>query len=284
MSNTRAIVRGTVLVFLSCCGCSAPSEKPPEERGSTLSTSTTTTPAPRGAGIGVALPSTILKRTLDPKGGSINPPAPPLFTLLTVNAALTGSPKSLNKANIEATLRNLLQTVRREAEASPEDTDGITVFLYQTVEHANGANAALGRAEWWPEGHSFAISNAANVRNKATHVESIEVFTVPDTAVAASKSRLPENVRREIFSALVRSEDRGTREAEARYPTDANKIPPDKLSTYDWKTVLQKNAEYEDTLQQKYQRELLAKYKISEAELDAIRDEASAQQWPLPGR
>jgi hypothetical protein len=97
-----------------------------------------------------------------------------------------------------------------------------------------------------------------------------------------TNSRLPENLRREIFAALVRSQDRGTREAEARYPIDANKIPLDQLRSYDWKTVLAKNSEYEDARQEKYQRELLVKYRISQAELNAIRDEAFAQRWPLP--
>jgi hypothetical protein len=259
MTNAHAILRGALVVLIACCGCSAPSS---QERISTPAT--TTAAKPEG---GVSLPFTILKRTREPKGG---------FTLLVVNAALTDASTGLTKVNVDATLRNLLQTVRREVDGP----DGITAFLYQSAEHANGANAALGRAEWWPQGHTFA--DAANVRNKATHVDSIDVFSIPDTTVAKTNSRLTENVMREIFTALVKSEDRGTREAEARYPTNANNIPDDKLSTYDWKTVLAKNAEYEDTLQQKYQRELLAKYKISEAELDAIRNEASAQQWPLP--
>lgn len=42
--------------------------------------------------------------------------------------------------------------------------------------------------------------------------------------------------------------------------------------------------EREERLQAKYERELLKKYKITDAELDAIWHEAFSQQWPLPSR
>src|SRR5688572_25943221 len=159
--------------------------------------------------------------------------------------------------------------------------DGITAFLYQSAAHANGSNAALGRAEWWPKGHSFDPANAANIRNKASYVESIQVLSLPAPKRQAS-NRLPEFTRREIFNALVRAQDRATREAEARYPTDANKIPLEKIRTYDWKAALAANHEYEETLNTRYEKELLQKYKISQAELDAVRVEGVEQHWPLP--
>ncbi len=72
------------------------------------------------------------------------------------------------------------------------------------------------------------------------------------------------------------------REAEAKYPTDGANIPIDKLRTYDWKAALTKNAEEDERLRKKYERELIQKYKISESELKAIKMEGVAQQWPLP--
>ncbi len=46
--------------------------------------------------------------------------------------------------------------------------------------------------------------------------------------------------------------------------------------------ALTKNAEEDEHLRKKYERELIQKYKISESELKAIKMEGLAQQWPLP--
>lgn len=198
-----------------------------------------------------------------------------------MKAALTDAQPDLAKPKVEATLRELLRTVRNDARSRGDYVDGITAFLYHSADHLKGGNPPLGRAEWWPKGHTFEPNNAANIENKATHVETVQVLSLPKQARSVD-SRLPETVRREIYSALVRSQDRAMREAEAKHPTDASKIPIDNLRTYDWKGALTKNTEENERLRKKYERELLLKYKISESELRAIVKEGVTQDWSFP--
>jgi hypothetical protein len=211
------------------------------------------------------------------KGGSLQPLRSPGYVLLVVQAVLTEVHQELTEANVKASLMELVESVRED---NP-DIDGITAFLYQSRDHLDGGNPALGRAEWWPRGHSFNPENDANVENKTTYVESVEVFSLPDSMQSVA-SRLTESDRREIFAALVRSEDRARREADAKYPTDASKIPMEDLSTYDWLDVGSKNLDESDRLREKYQKELIQAFGISETELEQIKQEAFVEDWPLP--
>jgi hypothetical protein len=241
------------------------------------------TAATKSVALAQSLPFHILEQEQLKKGGSFKPLRPPRYALLRVRAALTDARPKLTKLGVEATLRALLQTVRDDAQRRGDQIDGITAFLYLSPDHLKGDNVPLGRVEWWPKGHSFAPDNAANIENKATHVETLEVFSFSlPGQVSSVVSRLPEATRREIFTVLVRSEDRAMREAEAKYPTDGSKIPIDKLRTYDWDRAFTKNADEDERLRKKYKRELIQKYRISESELEAIKKEALKQQWPFP--
>jgi|RhiMetdeSRZDD1v2_1073273.scaffolds.fasta_scaffold1076929_1 hypothetical protein len=219
------------------------------------------------------LPFRILKQERQKIGGSMQPLRSPKYVLLIVRAAITEHHPELTKENVGATLHALLQTVRDETNRPGAQVDGITVFLYQSADHIKGGDAALGNAEWWPKGHSFDPGNAVNIENKATHVESIEVFRLP-TRMFSVVSRLPEAKRREIFSAVLRLEDQAKRKAEAKYPLDASKITLE--------DALSKQSKEEERLHNQYEQSLLQKYKISKSELEKIKVEALEQQWPSP--
>lgn len=203
------------------------------------------------------LPYRIIVREQQRKSG--------IYVLLVVKAALTEKYTELTKEKVEATLQELFRVVRDETKRPGAQVDGITAFLYQSPDHIKGGNPALGAAESWPKGHSFSPDNAVNIANKATYVETIEVFLLPERT-SSPVNRLPETKRREIFTALVRIEDHAMREAMAKYP----------------KATFDKQVEEERRLHNRYERALLQKYKISEAELGKIKLEGLEQHWPLP--
>lgn len=221
-----------------------------------------------------SLPFRILEQEQQRKGGL-------KYVLFLVKAAVTDPKADLTKPKVEATLRQLLRTVRVDAQRSGAQLDGVTAFLYQSRDHVKGGDRALGRAEWWPKGHSFSADNIANVQNKVTYVETVEVWKLPRRA-SSVVSRLREATRREIFAALVRLEDKARREAEAKYPTLGDSIPFDKLRNYDWEGAMRKNMKENERLREEYVRKLLRKYKISKSELQEIGEEADVEQWPLP--
>src|SRR5207253_2058357 len=125
------------------------------------------------------LPCRIIEQERLKTGGSLQPLRSPKYILLTVRAAITDRSPELTKENVGATLRDLLRLVLDETKRPGAQVDGITVFLYQSADHIKGGDGALGKAEWWPKGLSFDPDNAANIENKATYVENIEVFRLP---------------------------------------------------------------------------------------------------------
>ncbi len=234
--------------------------------------------APEGA-----LAFEIVQRERIKKGGSLNPLRPPKYVLLVVKATLSEACSDLSESEVRATLEVLLDEVRSEAGRRGEQIDGVSAFLYQSRDHIIGESAALGQAEWWPKGHSFNPENTSNINNKATYVEVIDVFSslLPkreETVV----DRLSVDERRGIFTELVRGEDRAWREAETQYPTAPSGIPNNKLSTYDFRTALEKNEETASKLRVRYERELLEKHGLTQQELSDIKEEAMNERWPLP--
>lgn len=215
------------------------------------------------------------------KGGSLDPLLAPQYVLFVVEAALNEGDSELSEPKVRATLRALLDEVRDEARRRGEQIDGVSAHLYLSRDHIAGDDMRLGTAEWWPKGHSFNPDNVANIKNKATYVEEIDVFSLPKPAETVVQ-RLSEDLRRTIFAELVRSQDRAMREAEAKYPTDGSNIPISELRTYDFDTAIRKKLEMMDELGPKYERELLQRHGITKQELDDISEEAMNKQWPLP--
>lgn len=229
------------------------------------------------------LPFEIVEQKRVKKGGSFDPLSSPQYVLFDVKAVLNGDSPDLSESNVRVTLRALLNAVRSGARQRGEQIDGVSAFLYQSRDHITGGTSAIGRAEWWPKGHSFNLDNEANIKNKSTYVEEFKVLSLPKPT-ETDVQRLSENQRRVIFTELVRAERRASREAEAQYPTDPSNIPSRNLKTYDFKTAMQKKMELEEELRAKYMGELLKRYEITRQELDTIKIEALNEQWPLPSQ
>lgn len=209
------------------------------------------------------------------KGGSFNPPAPPVYVLLRAEATLTGT-EPPSEARVKWALAAIISELRRQ-----HAPDAVTVFLYQSPKHVAGS-LPLGRGEWWPHGHSLARSNARNVANKQSYVLDLKVDRLPKPSEATGPSRISASKRREIFAANVHAEDRAEAEAQDAYPTDGTRMSIAQMRTFDFATSIRKNQELYAQLFTKYKRELINRYRISEDELLAIRRQAHAENWPLP--
>ncbi len=87
--------------------------------------------------------------------------------------------------------------------------------------------------------------------------------------------------RKNIYKGVVAAQDRANKEAERLYPTDASKIPMNKLSTYDWKGMLYKNTNKSRELSKKYEKQVMKEYKLTESQLKEIGSEGAINMWPL---
>lgn len=75
---------------------------------------------------------------------------------------------------------------------------------------------------------------------------------------------LSEVERRQIFKEIVLAEDKGTKEAELRFPDD-----------------IMNQIDLERELQDKYKEELAKKHKLTMDQLKAIALEGVEKQWPM---
>lgn len=210
------------------------------------------------------------------KGASLDPLIRPKYVLMRVDAALVASAEISEEA-IRATLVDAVAEVRRR-----HSPDAVTVFLYESPEHV-GKAMILGRAEWWPKGHSLSPENARNIADKGSYELEYKVMWRPRSAQGEETvTRLPKQQRVEVFRAMVKAEDRADAEAERKYPTDASKIPMNQLATYDFKEALFKNNDEAKRLREKYLDELAERFKLTREELKLISQEAFNENWPLP--
>jgi len=218
---------------------------------------------------------TIFKKEILKKGRQLNPPIPPRYNLIRTIAALQ-SDEELTEGNVKAVIDKIISEIRIS-----DDPEAIVVFLHLSKDHIKGS-LPLARAEWWPKGHSLSPKNAINIKNKNTYELEYNINLPRKADKSIVVIRLPELKRREIFTALVKSEDKAQAEAEAKYAIDPDKIPFNQLRTYDWLTAHKKNSEEFVRLAKKYQKILLRKYHITEEELNKIEREAFQENWPLP--
>lgn len=218
----------------------------------------------------------IVKKEILKKGGQMTPLIRPNYTLIKVFVVLKNN-KDVAQKKVKNTLNKVISLIRQS-----DNPDAISVYLHESTEHIKGGTLPLAHAEWWPKGHSLSPDNSTNIKNKNTHVIEYTI-TLPEK-VESSKvvTRLPETDRREIFTALVKSQDKAQSEADAKYNTDSSKIPFNQLKSYDFKTAITKNADESDYLMKKYRIGLLKKYKITEEELQKISTEAFIENWPMP--
>ncbi len=210
------------------------------------------------------------------KGGQLNPLIRPKYVFYRVHAVLTED-KELNEGNVKAVLDEIIARLRVQ-----DKPDAISIFLHETKEHYEGASIPFARVDWWPKGHDLSPENKTNIKNKNTYLTEYDISLPNKIDDSKVVKRLTEKKRREIYTALVKSQDKANAEAEAKFPTDPSKIPFSQLKTYDFKTAFEKNSEMSEGLKKKYRNRLRKKYKIAEEELGKIDTEGFEENWPLP--
>ncbi len=86
---------------------------------------------------------------------------------------------------------------------------------------------------------------------------------------------LPESRKREIFTEVVRAEDRADRETEQRYPVTCVTEPVSSETMQRW-------GELNDELSERYRTEVLERHSLTAEQYRMISEEAHREGWPLP--
>lgn len=209
-----------------------------------------------------ALESKIVNIKRSKKGGSINPPEAPKYTLLIVNAALVKQDGTFTKELMANTLKKLLLDIQQQY----RDIDSIVIYLYQSEKHVLNA-IPLGTAEWCPKGHSLSSNNAININDKTTYETTITVDHLPEIYKyhSATKHRLSLEEKQKIYVEMV--------QADLQAHRDANRLYGD--------TQWKKRLDELDRLRALYNQEIKNEYKLSDKEFDEINTQAMIEQWPM---
>jgi len=96
---------------------------------------------------------------------------------------------------------------------------------------------------------------------------------------------LTEDERKDIWSEMIKAQDRASSEASEEYPTD-NDNPifwnGSNFNQSKWESNFEKNEELNDELRTKYEQEVADSYSIEMAILDSIATEGQKEMWPFP--
>ena len=219
----------------------------------------------------------VVKKEVLKKGAQLKPLISPKYTLIIGTVALIDN-EELTEVKVKRTIEEIISEIRRT-----DNPDAISIHLYLSIDHIEGSSTPFAVADWWPKGHSLSPNNKVNIENKSTHIIRYISIMLPEKVEESEiVNRMSESRRRQIFSELVKLEDRAQKAADNKYIIDASKIPIGQLRNYDWKTVFKKNSKEAKRLMEKDRKSLLTKHKISDEELTKISREAFLKDWPLP--
>jgi hypothetical protein len=181
---------------------------------------------------------------------------------------------------LEELKSQLAQVIMEKSNANP-DIDEIYVGAWESEESFKGGNPNLGYAEWSPYGE-WSVMPPEIARNNNRDTYKI-VYHIDEKALEAIKKRkietlfgLSEEIRKEIFTEIVKCEDWSDREAMQYYYPGcedcANFIVADIYKYID------KSRELIDSCEENIRK----KYNITEEIMLKISVEALEERWVMP--
>lgn len=190
----------------------------------------------------------------------------PVKTQVTLNILVSGE---ISEPGLRALLNQLYSSTKARRGFKYHDSPtNIYIYAFTTKERAES-----GMGQW------IAMLQKSYDDIKPT----ISINERQITQLGAKpeeKFGLSEAKRKQIWSEIVKAEDRATREVEQKYPL------PDPLKPGYSQSVarkqLENQAELQGTLNEKYKDELAKKYGLTRKQLEEIAVEGFTKDWPFP--
>ena len=192
-------------------------------------------------------------------------------------------PKDIKQSQIEPSIYKMISDIT----SKDKNIDEIILNFYSDKELVEGGISDIGHATWAYDGELGNVTpDIARSNNRSGYKITYSILgNLENYLKQRSKQEsifgYTEAQRRKIYKEIVAAEDRSTAETEKLYPTNSNNIPMNKLSTYDWKGMFEKNSNKSKELNKKYQKQIRKKYKLTEEQIDKLETEAFEEQWPL---
>ena len=181
---------------------------------------------------------------------------------------------------LEELKSQLAQVIMEKSNANP-DIDEIYVGAWESEESFKGGNPNLGYAEWSPYGE-WSVMPPEIARNNNRDTYKI-VYHIDENALEALKKRkietlfgLSEEIRKEIFTEIVKCEDWGDREAMQYYYSGCEDCTNFIVADF------VKYAEKSNELIDGCKGNVMKKYNITKEILLKISVEALEERWVMP--
>lgn len=189
----------------------------------------------------------------------------PVKTQVTSNVLVSGQ---VSRSALETLLRTLYSSTRkRRGFKFHESPTHIFIYAYTSREHAES-----GMGQWIAMLSRIGENAEAEIAMNDRQLSQVG-------AAAEERFGLSEAKRKQIFSEIVKAEDRADREGEAKYPLSDLSRPGDSESFL--KQVERYNV-LKEKLREKYYDELAAQYGLTRQQLDEVRMEGMTKGWPFP--
>jgi len=190
----------------------------------------------------------------------------PVKTQIAQFYLVTGN---INTESLMALLGNLYyKTIKRTGFKYHDNPNAIYIYAYLDKEHYAGS---LGG---WVAMLSQNVSENSPTINFDDNQLS-QIGKVPE-----EKFGLSEDKRKEIWQAIVQSENRARVESEKQYP-----LPDPTQASYTqekFNAQWEKQIDLQYSLQDKYSAEILTKYDITQDQFDDIAAEGITKSWAFP--
>jgi len=181
---------------------------------------------------------------------------------------------------LEELKSQLAQIIMEKSNANP-DIDEIHIGIWESEESFGGGNPNLGYVEWSPYGE-WSVMPPEIARNNNRDSYKI-VYRINEKALEAIKNRkeetlfgLSEEIRKEIFTEIVKCEDWGDREAMQYYYPGCEDCPNFIVADID--KYIDKSMELIDSCKENVRK----KYNITEEIMLKISVEALEERWVMP--
>lgn len=183
----------------------------------------------------------------------------------------------VNKDQIRPTVEKIISELR----AQDNDIDSIHLLLYSTENRADSAYD-IGKADWVPGGdvsnmnREIAKENIReNYKIKLNIKDNLEKY-LKNISQKETKLGLSESKRKEIWTELVKCEDKADIKASMRYDSMCSSCS--EFIKADFKELSKKMDEFT----KECEKNLRDKYDISQEKQDKISTEGATKNWPLP--
>lgn len=192
----------------------------------------------------------------------------PIKTQVELNVLITDKVTMITKKNVSNLLTILFnQTKERQGFKYHTYPTNIYIYAYASEEKANS-----GMAQWVGMVSKSTSDLKPQITISDKQIDSLTLKLLKNDSLSG-KSSLSEDIRLQIWTNIIKIEDKATKVADKRYPLNHPGLTHSEIN---------KNSDLNKKLKKRFMKKLAIKYSVSAAVLDSIVFEGLKKGWAFP--